>query len=1025
MTFEREKDKIQLNQINTHSHDIEMYFDSVFNNIHDPIFVKDHKFRFVLVNDAFCRIFALSRNQIIGTTLAENLPTSEVDHFSSIDRKVLETGTEIVCEETVSPNGLQANTVITRKKRFIDSEGNYFIIGVVHDITVKEQLNREINDANKQKDKRAGELVIANQEKDKRADELVIANQEKDKRADELVIANQEKDKRADELVIANQEKDKRADELAIANQELAFQNKEKDKRADELGITNQKLAFQNKEVDKRAEELDIANQELALQNKEKDKRADELGIANQKLAFQNKEKDKRADELNMANKEKDQHADELDIANQELALQNKEKDKRADELVVANREKDKRADELDIANRELAFQNKEKDKRADELVIANQEKDKRSEELDIANRELAFQNKEKDKRADELVIANKEKDKRAEELDIANQELAFQNKEKDKRADELVIANKEKDKRANELDIANKEKENLLQKLKRAASVFTHAHECIMITDANGDITEVNDTFSQMNGYAAKDALGKNPSLLKSGRHLPEFYMEMWDKLQVEGHWRGEIWNRRKNGEIYPAMITISVVKNTAGLVQHYVSLATDISSMKTYQGQLERIAHYDVLTNLPNRVSLSHSLGKAMVQCKRNNRSLAVAFMDLDGFKEINDNHGHNVGDELLVSVSKRMQAALREGDTLARIGGDEFIAVMVNLESPEDSTPVLDRLLEAAATPVTIDNYVMQVSASIGVTLYPQDGSDAEQLMRHADQAMYIAKQAGKNRYRLFDTAQNNEIKRQLASIEDISYALHEGQFVLYYQPKVNMRTNEVIGVEALIRWQHPLRGLIPPLQFLPLIEGHAISLELGEWVINNALIQINQWREMGLNLPISVNISAHQLQQPNFTKRLALLLSAHPEVDPDWLELEILETSALNDISKVSATMQACNELGVGFALDDFGTGYSSLTYFRNLPAQLIKIDQSFIRDMLEDPEDCAIVEGVIGLAKAFRRDVIAEGVETIAHGAMLLQLGCELAQGYGIARPMPASDIAKWVCNWKADDSWLV
>nr|WP_297348594.1 EAL domain-containing protein [uncultured Glaciecola sp.] len=698
----------------------------------------------------------------------------------------------------------------------------------------------------------------------------------------------------------------------------------------------------------------------------------------------------------------------------------------------MANQEKTKRADELVIANEELAFQNKEKDKRADELIIANQEKTKRADELVIANEELAFQNKEKDKRADELIIANQEKTKRADELVIANEELAFQNKEKDKRADELIIANQEKTKRADELVIANeelafqkKEREHLLQRLKRAASVFTHAHECIMITDANGIITEVNDTFSQMNGYAAKEVLGKNPSLLRSGRHSPTFYIEMWDKLIAEGHWSGEIWNRRKNGEIYPATLTISVVKDTAGIVQHYVSLSTDISSMKAYQGKLERIAHYDALTNLPNRVLLADRLGQAMVQCKRNNRSLAVAFMDLDGFKEINDTYGHNVGDKLLLSVSQRMKAALREGDTLARIGGDEFIAVLVNLGKPEDSAPVLERLLKAAATPVTIDNYVMQVSASIGVTLYPQDGADAEQLMRHADQAMYVAKQAGKNRYRLFDTAQNNEIKRQLESIEDIAYALREGELVLYYQPKVNMRTNEIIGVEALIRWQHPIRGLIPPLQFLPLIEGHAISLELGEWVIDNALIQIEKWQKMGLNLPISVNISAHQLQQPNFTKRLAVLLSAHPEVDADWLELEILETTALNDISKVSATMQTCNELGVRFALDDFGTGYSSLTYLRNLPAQLIKIDQSFIRDMLEDPEDCAIVEGIIGLAKAFRRDVIAEGVETIAHGAMLLQLGCELAQGYGIARPMPASDIAKWVCNWKADDSWLI
>ncbi len=437
----------------------------------------------------------------------------------------------------------------------------------------------------------------------------------------------------------------------------------------------------------------------------------------------------------------------------------------------------------------------------------------------------------------------------------------------------------------------------------------------------------------------------------------------------------------------------------------------------------QLQRMAHYDVLTNLPNRVLLADRLSQSMVQCQRRNNSLAVAFMDLDGFKAVNDRYGHNVGDELLIEVADRMKEALREGDTLARIGGDEFIAVMGDLEKSKDSEPVLKRLLKAAADPVTLGDAVMQVSASIGVTLYPQDAADADQLIRHADEAMYIAKLAGKNRYHLFDTAQNNAVIIRGQSIADVRSALDRREFLLHYQPKVNMNTGEVIGVEALIRWQHPVRGLVPPLEFLPAIEGHAISLELGEWVIATALSQINQWQSIGVNLPISVNISAYQLQQDNFTTRLSALLAAHPEVNPHYLEMEILETSALNDISQVSATMNACHELGVGFALDDFGTGYSSLTYLRRLPAHMIKIDQSFVRDMLEDEDDLAIVKGVVGLAKAFKREVIAEGVETIEHGVELLKLGCELAQGYGIARPMPSSGIPEWISNWKADDSW--
>jgi diguanylate cyclase (GGDEF)-like protein/PAS domain S-box-containing protein len=450
---------------------------------------------------------------------------------------------------------------------------------------------------------------------------------------------------------------------------------------------------------------------------------------------------------------------------------------------------------------------------------------------------------------------------------------------------------------------------------------------------------------------------------------------------------------------------------------------IAQDITERKRAEVKLKRIAHYDLLTNLPNRVLLADRLSQAMVQCQRRNKSLAVAYLDLDGFKAVNDTYGHDVGDKLLTTVSQRMKEALREGDTLARIGGDEFIAVLVDLDNTEDKKPVLKRLLKATAEPVAMGDAAMKVSVSIGVTLYPQDGVDADQLIRHADQAMYVAKQAGKNRYHLFDTAQDNAITIQRQSIGDVRSALDRREFVLYYQPKVNMNTGEVIGVEALIRWQHPTRGLVPPLEFLPAIEGHAISLKLGEWVIDTALTQISQWLNMGVNLPISVNISAYQLQQANFTTRLTALLAAHSEVNPHSLELEILETSVLNDITQVSATMAACHELGVRFALDDFGTGYSSLTHLRRLPAYLIKIDQSFVRDMLEDADDLAIVEGVVGLAKTFKREVIAEGVETIAHGVALLQLGCELAQGYGIARPMPAGDIPEWVSSRKADISW--
>jgi diguanylate cyclase (GGDEF)-like protein len=449
------------------------------------------------------------------------------------------------------------------------------------------------------------------------------------------------------------------------------------------------------------------------------------------------------------------------------------------------------------------------------------------------------------------------------------------------------------------------------------------------------------------------------------------------------------------------------------------------DFSELNTIKEQLEHQALHDVLTNLPNRVLLADRLSQSMVQSQRHHNLLAVAFLDLDGFKHVNDTYGHDLGDELLIVASLRMKDALREGDSLARIGGDEFVAVLADLNSVEDCEPVLERLLLAASEPVKVGNVELKVSASIGVTLYPQDNVSADQLMRHADQAMYVAKESGKNRYHLFDTVQDDAIKVQRESLEGIRTAIDSQEFVLYYQPKINMRTGTVIGAEALIRWQHPEKGLLSPLEFLPVIENNPMMIELGEWVIDSALAQISQWQAIGLNLPlsISVNIAAVQLQQTNFVDRLTTLLAAHPDVAPRYLELEVLETSALEDVKHVSTTMNACIALGVNFALDDFGTGYSSLTHLRRLPANLIKIDQTFVRDMLDDVDDLAIVEGVIALAKSFKRDVIAEGVETIEHGTVLLQLGCELAQGYGIARPMPAIDIPTWVRDWKPDVTW--
>ncbi|MBA6328649.1 EAL domain-containing protein [Colwellia sp. MB02u-6] len=574
-----------------------------------------------------------------------------------------------------------------------------------------------------------------------------------------------------------------------------------------------------------------------------------------------------------------------------------------------------------------------------------------------------------------------------------------------------LKLANEEKDKRAAELALA--------------AIVFSHTRESIIITDASTSVIKVNNTFTEVTGYSRQEAVGKNLRFFQSDSQSAEFYTLMWQAVNTKGYWVGTIWSRRKNGEVCPENLTLSAVKNAASEVSHYVALYSDITKLnKTHQSQLQQMAHYDDLTDLPNRTLLAERLNQAILQSNHQHNSLAVAFLDLDDLKTVNDAHGHHVGDELLIIISLRMKEALREGDTLARIGGDEFVLVLTDLEKTEEISKILERLLLAVSEPVIVNDLVLNVSASIGVTQYPQDDADAEILIRHADQAMYMAKKVGKNCYKLFDSALDDAVNLEQENINNISAALDKGELVLYYQPKVNMSTGEVVGVEALIRWQDPVRGLVPPLDFLPLIENHATSLEIGEWVIDSALSQISQWQSIGVTVPISVNISAYQLQQIDFVARLTTLLAAHPDVSPHLLELEVLETSALNDINYIIATMKSCISLGVQFALDDFGTGYSSLTYLRRLPASQIKIDQSFIRDMLNDPEDLAIVKGVVSLAKAFQLEVIAEGVETIEHGTELLQLGCKLAQGYGIARPMPASEVLVWLDSWKPDSAWL-
>ncbi len=447
---------------------------------------------------------------------------------------------------------------------------------------------------------------------------------------------------------------------------------------------------------------------------------------------------------------------------------------------------------------------------------------------------------------------------------------------------------------------------------------------------------------------------------------------------------------------------------------------LETTNLNLEKANASLKQSAHYDSLTQLPNRILLSDRMQQAMTKSVRHDQFVAIAFIDLDGFKFVNDTYGHNAGDQFLQKITKHLKFSLRDGDTLARIGGDEFVAVIDELDEITDSYNILSRLLESATTELDIDGNRLKVTASIGVTFYPQKNSSPDQLLRQADQAMYRAKQLGKNRWYIFDIQHDFAVKNKLKELKRITLALENEEFILFYQPKIDLRNHEVIGMEALIRWQHPEEGLLPPAEFLPILEEDALSIDLGEWVIRSALKQLDSWRSTPLEMPISVNVSPLQLQHPDFVIQLKKMLEDFPLVNPKNLELEILESSALKDINTVSGVIGNCNKLGIEFSIDDFGTGYSSLTYLKRLPAEYLKIDQSFVRDMLIDVDNRMIIQGIIELAKAFDLKVIAEGVETPAHGEELMSLGCLLAQGYGIAKPMPAGEFPEWIKCWQED-----
>lgn len=573
------------------------------------------------------------------------------------------------------------------------------------------------------------------------------------------------------------------------------------------------------------------------------------------------------------------------------------------------------------------------------------------------------------------------------------------------------------------ELETRDSELNRSVGELRLAHEAFLHSHESFVITDIDTTILEVNPAFTAMTGYSPEEVIGKSPNILQSGRHTPEFYGAMWHTLLEQGYWEGEFVNKRKDGRFYTQLSKISAIRDGDGQIIRFLSMAADVTQARSRERYVEHMAFHDRLTDLPNRYRLDQHLQEAIARVDAQNGLLGVCYVDLDGFKQINDVWGRDTGDLALIEIAGRLQKAVKPQEVVARLGGDEFVILLGAVAGETELEQSVKSIMSELAAPLRVAASEFSLTASIGVATYPDDIEEPDQLIRRADQAMCLAKRAGKNRCQFFDAATERRLKSERELFQRLHQALEQEEFCLYYQPKVNMRSGAVIGVEALIRWQHPERGIVAPAEFLPSMENSELSLPLGEWVLRTALRQNLAWAEQGLRLPVSVNIAGEHLQRHDFDVRLAAILGEFPGVEPAMLELEILETSDMSDIDAVSRVISACSNLGVRFALDDFGTGFSSLTYFRRLPTQTLKLDQSFVRDMLRDADDLALVEGIIALANSFRREVIAEGVETIEHGIPLMRFGCYLAQGYGIARPLPAAQIPQWVAAWRLPVAW--
>jgi diguanylate cyclase (GGDEF)-like protein/PAS domain S-box-containing protein len=557
-------------------------------------------------------------------------------------------------------------------------------------------------------------------------------------------------------------------------------------------------------------------------------------------------------------------------------------------------------------------------------------------------------------------------------------------------------------------------ERKKTEQGLRLMSRIFEDSHDAIMVTDTNASIIDINASFTSITGFSKEDVIGKNPRLMKSDVHPPSFYTAMWAKLKESGKWSGEIWDKRKNGEVYPKWLSISAVKNDAGQVSHFVGIFADITSRKEAENRLKQLAHYDPLTGLPNRTLFMEKLNWAIDWANREQRQVVLFFLDLDRFKIVNDTMGHQVGDQLLIEVANRLRGCVRKVDIVSRLAGDEFTIVLTNIEHISDVADIAQKVLDAFNKPVRLNDHDFFITTSIGITTYPDDGNDTDKLLKNADTAMYHAKSMGKNIYQFYSDFMNQKVHDELELELNLRKALDDNEFVLFYQPQIEINSGKIVGAEVLIRWKHPKLGFISPAKFIPYAERNDLILPIGYWVLRTACRQYVEWQRQGVQpFKISVNYSGVQLKQRGQIDLMANILK-ETGMNPENLKLELTESVVMEDAENTIKTLHEFKNMGISFSIDDFGTGYSSLSYLKRFPIDTLKIDKSFVEDIATDSDDDAIASTIIAMAHNLRLSVVAEGVETKEQLDILQAKGCDQVQDYYFCHPIAQGEFESFM-----------